>query len=194
MLLAGNHDNQHLQRAWNKYGADNFTFIWLEDVPPNQLLDVEQRYLDGNPDGYNLAKYAGAPMKGRRQSQKTIQQRVAKLRGRKRTPEQCRRISEAKKGKGNHISGRPCSEETRRKIADAKKGRCHLSREQLLRIAEANRGKHRSEETRRKMTEAHKKSWALNRDARLANRKPVSDETRQKLREATLRRWHGTVT
>jgi len=26
-LKHGNHDNPHLQNAWNKYGADNFRFV-----------------------------------------------------------------------------------------------------------------------------------------------------------------------
>lgn len=40
------HDNSHLQRAWNKYGKNNFEFIIIEFVEESQLFIVEQTYLD----------------------------------------------------------------------------------------------------------------------------------------------------
>lgn len=38
--------NPHLQAAWNKYGEDAFTFIWIQDVHPDFLLRVEQLHLE----------------------------------------------------------------------------------------------------------------------------------------------------
>lgn len=45
-LRAGIHHSRRLQRAWNKYGATSFEFIIIEPTPTDQLLTVEQRYLD----------------------------------------------------------------------------------------------------------------------------------------------------
>ena len=46
-LRLGLHYNEHLQRAWNKYGESNFDFVLVESITnENRLLDVEQQYLD----------------------------------------------------------------------------------------------------------------------------------------------------
>lgn len=45
-LKHNKHDNTHLQRAWDKYGKDNFVFEVLEEVPVDKLIEVEQQYLD----------------------------------------------------------------------------------------------------------------------------------------------------
>lgn len=45
-LTANRHANIHLQRAWNKYGKDNFSFLILEEMNREQLLEREQVYLD----------------------------------------------------------------------------------------------------------------------------------------------------
>ena len=44
-LNAGIHYNEHLQRAWNKYGKDNFSFDVLEycDIP--ELDELERKYI-----------------------------------------------------------------------------------------------------------------------------------------------------
>jgi group I intron endonuclease len=59
-LRRNKHDNQHLQNAWNKYGEANFEFVLVCEVPKEALLDVEQRYIDANADGYNICKVAGS--------------------------------------------------------------------------------------------------------------------------------------
>lgn len=45
-LIKNIHDNDHLQRAWNKYGMDSFNFVITECVDDDKLLIVEQKYLD----------------------------------------------------------------------------------------------------------------------------------------------------
>lgn len=51
------HINIILQRAWDKYGADNFSFELVETCDEHLLLEVEQKYLDLNPE-YNIGKQA----------------------------------------------------------------------------------------------------------------------------------------
>jgi len=57
------HTNDYLQNAWNKYGEDSFEFIIVEKCNPDQLLIVEQKYLDDTKKernlSYNLSFIAG---------------------------------------------------------------------------------------------------------------------------------------
>lgn len=57
------HDNIKLQRAWNKYGKDNFEFHIVELVDESNLLIIEQKYLDWaklhRDQCYNLSFIAG---------------------------------------------------------------------------------------------------------------------------------------
>jgi len=47
------HINCILQRAWDKYGENNFIFEIVEECDINVLLETEQKYLDLQPD-YNI--------------------------------------------------------------------------------------------------------------------------------------------
>lgn len=109
-LKVNRHYNQHLQRAWNKYGESNFELIIVENLPninKQELLIVEQKYLDVaklEPDKcYNKSFIAGAIDF---------------------TPEVRAKMSiNSKKQFGdlktNPNVGRICSDETKRKISDA---------------------------------------------------------------------------
>lgn len=52
-LKGNHHHSKHLQRAFNKYGIDNFTFIILEFVPNIDLLIREQFWIDNLKPEYN---------------------------------------------------------------------------------------------------------------------------------------------
>ena len=52
-LNKGKHINIILQRAWDKYGDDNFIFELVESCDETLLLEVEQKYLDLKPK-YNI--------------------------------------------------------------------------------------------------------------------------------------------
>jgi len=45
-LRKNRHENEHLQRAWNKYGEIAFEFIGLELCDEKNLLTVEEKYLN----------------------------------------------------------------------------------------------------------------------------------------------------
>jgi len=49
-LKNGKHHNAHLQRSWDKYGEDNFVFELVEECNETILLELEQKYLDLNPE------------------------------------------------------------------------------------------------------------------------------------------------
>jgi group I intron endonuclease len=52
-LIHNKHENAHLQRAWNKYGGDNFVFEIVKECMFDDLLEIEQKYLDLKPE-YNI--------------------------------------------------------------------------------------------------------------------------------------------
>jgi group I intron endonuclease len=52
-LNSNKHQNTILQRAWNKYGEDNFIFEIVEECELEILFDTEQKYIDTCGD-YNI--------------------------------------------------------------------------------------------------------------------------------------------
>ena len=72
-LRNGKHHSLLLQRAWNKCGEEAFVFSIIEITLPCIAVAREQFFLDSlrpwdRSVGYNIAKDATAPMKGRKQS------------------------------------------------------------------------------------------------------------------------------
>ena len=60
MLLKQRHDNQFLQKSYNKYGKDAFIFEIIEECDPSILCERENHYIksynSNDPSfGYNLA-------------------------------------------------------------------------------------------------------------------------------------------
>jgi group I intron endonuclease len=120
-LRSNIHDNLYLQRAWNKYGEASFVFSVAEYVEnPDEVLTREQHWIDryfglGKGHCYNLSPTAGS-CRGCKARPETIEKRVAKLRGQKRSEEFCRRMSEMGKGRIPTL-------EARQKQAAAQRGR-----------------------------------------------------------------------
>ena len=57
-LRRGIHKNSHLQRTFNKYGEDTFIFEILEKTEKNNLLILEQWYIDTYKPNFNICKKA----------------------------------------------------------------------------------------------------------------------------------------
>jgi group I intron endonuclease len=70
-LRKGKHINQHLQRAWKKYGEDAFEFEVLMTCPRNLIRVHEQRFLDQLKPTYNMSNNAHGPAIGRVVSETT---------------------------------------------------------------------------------------------------------------------------
>ena len=60
-LNKSQHHSRYLQRCWNKYGADSFTFEVIELCTESDLLVQEQYYMDTMLPEYNMTKVAGSP-------------------------------------------------------------------------------------------------------------------------------------
>lgn len=131
VLRRGIYHNIHLQRAWNKYGEENFVFEIEEVVAGDNeaLLAREQGYLDeGFALGilYNIAKDASAPMRGQCHTEKTKQE-----------------MSEAMSGENNPFYGKHHTEEVKTEISEKGKEwhRTHEHPRGML-------GKHHTEEVK----------------------------------------------
>ena len=171
-LACNRHTNKHLQRAWNKYGANTFKFKVLEHCDIEQLDQREQHFLDvymAKDLCYNIACDVQKPFRGAEFSAEHRRKIGDAHRGKPKSEELKRRLSELAKHRP------PFSEETRRKITEANTGRPSqlkgrkLSEEHKSKISEGGKGRKHSEETKRKISEANKR------------RPPRSEETRQKI-------------
>lgn len=60
LLKSNKHHSIKLQRAFNKYGEDNFKFEILVKCPVEYLLKVEQWFFDTHHPEYNISKVAKA--------------------------------------------------------------------------------------------------------------------------------------
>lgn len=148
-LRAGKHHSLYLQRAFNKYGEEHFHFSIIDECEANERLELEQKYLDemdlSTEQYYNVSSVASNcvlsgekngmwgkrgednPNFGRRNTEETKSKMSASQKGKVRTPEQRKRLSETKKrmyasgeliswNKGGHIS-----EEQRKHLSDIRK-------------------------------------------------------------------------
>lgn len=112
-LLANRHDNIHLQRAYNKYQSIDFDVIELVDEIC-LLTDREQYFIDSIQPRYNIAPKAGS-MLGFRHSDESKKLISEVQKGKKLSPEACKKMSLARQGI-------KLSDKTRLKISEAKKG------------------------------------------------------------------------
>lgn len=109
-LRRNNHYNSRLQRSYNKYGLENFTFATLEIVSNiKHLTGYENSYLDyyrSLPGGtYNAPGPAEFPSRGIKRSKEYVKRMSDRLKGR----------PSPKRGK----SGTPHTVESRKKLQDA---------------------------------------------------------------------------
>ena len=128
------HSNQHLQRAWDKYGTDSFIWTVIEETKPARevLLSREQYWLDRLRDEgaelYNTCITAGSHL-GVKRSEKTkkLMSQIAQKRGDNgmvRDKEWRKQISEANK---SNVKTR-CGAEMRKKVSIAHSGKRWVTR------------------------------------------------------------------
>lgn len=161
MLNNNEHFNNHLQKAWNKYGESSFEFGIIEvledTIELEEIREIEERYIEYfesfNPNvGYNLSKYAEGSG-GYEISEETRRKLSEKATGRKVSEETRKKLSEAKKGELNPFFGKKHSEESKIKIGKNKIGK--KPNENQLKALELGRGtKAYTEETYQKLREA----------------------------------------
>lgn len=170
-LLKNKHDNSKLQRAWNKYGEESFTFEQVENCPEDSLVEREQFWLDDMRAvelGYNLSPTAES------------------IRGIKRSEETKQKMSESMKnyfknnpdkyvGKNNPNWGKNTSKEVKNKIANTLK-------KHYTNNVNPFKGKKHSLESRKKMSDKlsgeNSPNWG----------RKHSEETKLKMKLAWIKR------
>jgi group I intron endonuclease len=183
-LALGRHKNSKLQRAWNKYGPENFKFVILEPVLESaDLIEREQHWIDRLEvvgTGFNILPTAGSCL-GRRHSDETKAKMRAASIGKGFSPEVIKKMAEMRRGtkqspetiakRSAALMGRVFPPEVRAKISAANMGRkCSpesiakrlakmkgipFSAEHRAKLSEAGKGRTQSAETRRKISEAN---------------------------------------
>lgn len=144
-------NNQIICKAIKKYGIDAFDWQILEEVPPENLLEREQYFLDcyqpfvDNGKGFNLSKEAYS-VYGIKRSQET--------------KDKMKKSSLTRKDDDKHFigcrAGVKLSEEHKQKLSDAMKGKTWKEdNERIKKHKEARKGKKQTDTWIEKMKEVH---------------------------------------
>lgn len=178
-LKHNKHENDHLQKAWNKYGGDAFVFSILEEcvLDKNLITAREQFYLDTIKPEYNILSKAYTSL-GRKHSDKTK-----------------KKISE-----NNFMKKFGHSEETKKQISKTLKGKskssshilkmCHRKHDNGTKdkISQSLLGHECSVETKQKISESCRGRIPWNKGI---TGKKQTEESNQKRREAIQRYWEN---
>lgn len=167
-LNKGNSRCTLLQRAWNKYGEDNFSFEIIKLCSEDMLDYIETKYIklyDSQNTGYNIEPGGNSNKHLSKETKKKIGDAN---RGRRHSDEAKKKMSEKRRGMNNAMYGKHHTEEAKQKMSETKKGKPGTPRSdyQKERARLANLGKAKSEEIRRKISEANKGHIPYNKNLR----------------------------
>jgi group I intron endonuclease len=214
------HDNDYLQKAWNKYGSLDFTHEIIEILPheSNQtLINYKECYWINYYNalnkqyGFNLAQggSCGNPFINKTEEEMEIwKNKIKETKSHEyiipwNKGMQLPQMS----GKNHPMFGKHLSEETKQKISKSNKGR-KMSKETKLKVRGENHhmfGKHLSEETKMRMSISKKgekhnmynkhlpKEWKQKISKALKGR-AFSDETKKKISESKKGQIHTIET
>lgn len=97
-LDKGDHSNQHLQRAWIKYGGvNNFRFDIIIECSEGELVEREQYYIDLLNPEYNICRTAYSTL-NRKATDETKRKMSLVQKGKKRSAEFSETMSRVRKG------------------------------------------------------------------------------------------------
>lgn len=124
-LMRQDHHSRYLQRAWDKYGEENFVFEVIEKVlDKTQLIEREQHYLDTlNPEYSVRKKCVTSPLGIKRTKETKLRMSVSQI-GKTLSAEHRKKMSVSHKGCTPWNKGKVgiYSEETKEKMRIAAKG------------------------------------------------------------------------
>lgn len=194
-LRRGNHYNEHLQRAWNMYGPDAFSFYVLEICDVSSLSEREIFFIKHHgsfENGYNMTE-GGEGTRGCKHTQEYKDKMRSLFKDRVFSEATLRRMSEAKKGKpqtetesrkngrkivSEKLKGKKFSEEHRRNLSQAMKGRTAWNKGMTFPPEYSPMyGKHLSEETKKKIGDANRGRKKTEKELEASSKKVVCVET-----------------
>lgn len=153
LLNNGKHTNEHLQRAWQKYGCDNFEFMIIDECSVDLLDEKEKYYIKKYKDlnlSYNMqdggqkSNKLGVPLSEEAKRKIGEKNRINST-GRK-VPESVRaKMSNSHKG----MKYKPMSDAGKRNLSIAHQKSCELNPKKLT-VSDVL-------EIRRLFTDEHKK-------------------------------------
>lgn len=147
-LRRNDHENNRLQNHFNKYGEVDLQFSILLNCEIEDLIKIEQYFIDSHNPFFNICKIAGST-RGYRHSEE-IKEKMrkpkseeAKQRMRKpKSAEAKLNISKAKKGRPNGMLGKHLSVCTRLKIKIARNKRGPISEETRNKMKISQKARH----------------------------------------------------
>ena len=154
-LKKNTHPSLKLQRHYNKYGADDFTWHVILECPGAELIEKEQFFIDAYNPFFNTCQRAYSCLGVKRRPETKERISIAN-KGRKGqiawnkglsnylSPDVIKRLSEAAKNRPSPRKGKINSPETRKRISESNKGRIPW-----------NKGKKATFEMRIKLSKAH---------------------------------------
>lgn len=151
-LRVGMHVNPKLQYHYNKYGESDLIFSFIIGCDSNNLLSMEQFYIDAMGPWFNISQIAGGPVSdntrlGLSESKKGIPVRPP---GASLTETHKRHISESMMGDKNPMFGKPSPKKGKKGNPNPFKGK---------------KGRY-SEETLAKMRISNQRAWDRRRQAK----------------------------
>jgi group I intron endonuclease len=183
-LRIDKHHSIKLQNHYNKYGEEDLQFTILLCCDKEDLIKIEQYFIDTYNPWFNCSPTAGNCL-GVKHSEE-YKEKIRKIRiGTKATIDTKNKLSDQRKGEKNNFYGKHHSEETKEKMRNNRTGKGYhseqwkveqskrmsgenhplygikLSKEQCLKHSERMKGRKASIETKNKMRESGKKAWML---------------------------------
>lgn len=166
-LRNNKHHSIKLQRAFNKYGEDNFKYYILEEIKEstsNELAEKERYYIkkyDTYKNGYNCS-LGGESNKGYVPSPEVIKKLIIRnkttkpMLGKYLSQKSKDKISKANKGKGNGFYGKKHSEENKKKFSEHSKKLWQEHYEEYReRLVNLNKSERRRKEVSEQMRGSH---------------------------------------
>lgn len=163
-LKRNTHPNARLQRAYNKYGVDVFSYKIVATCPSEYLIKLEQWFIDNTKNTVNLNPFA-YNSKGRVPKKSTRKKISKALMGKIVSEETKQLLSKSKLGKPQ-----PKTEETKEKMSRAKKGIVFLEEhKQKLKESALRRSKNLSNKVLGENNPSAKLNWEIIKTIRESN-------------------------
>jgi len=154
------HGNIKLQNHFNKYGEADLQFSILLGCEKEDLIKIEQYFIDSYKPHFNIAYFAGSPNLGRKMSDEHKNKISNSLKGKVASNKGISPSLETRLKISNSLKGRIKSDEECKNISKGQKGKI-FSNEHRMNISKGLKGittgRKNTEETKKKMSESAKR-------------------------------------